>query len=125
MDSISHKHKGKSAAGQIFRTYSARLCCFNADLTRLVDNLAKTFEETLSLYDFPQNMNYYQGSTTRERHLIPRGTRDKITDINVRKRQVGFHTHTHISESVLSDYQREKEILSAGDKVAGTTYLRF
>ena len=106
MDPISHKYKVKNvdehtlkahAADQTYCTYSERLCCFNADLTRLlVDNLAKIFEQTLSLYDFPRSMNYYQGSTTRERHLIPSGTNDKITDINVRKRQVGFNTHTHI-----------------------------
>lgn len=103
--------------------YLERLCCFNADLIfLLVDNLAKTFEQTLSLSDLPQSMNYYQGSTMREHHFIPSGTNNKI---NVWKRKVGFHANTHISESILSDYQREKDILSVREKVAGATFLWF
>ena len=83
------------AADQTYCMYSKMWCCFNTDLTCLVDNLANTFY----LNEFRQSMNH-QGSTTREHHLIPSGTNDKIAffifDINVRQKQVGFHTHTHI-----------------------------
>ena len=83
------------AADQTYCMYSKMWCCFNTDLTCLVDNLANTFY----LNEFRQSMNH-QGSTTREHHLIPSGTNDKIVffifDINVWQKQVGFHTHTHI-----------------------------
>lgn len=39
----------------------------------------------------------YQGSTTREHHLIASGTSDKTPDINVWEKQVCFH---YISESI-------------------------
>ena len=59
----------------------------------------------------------YQGSITREQYLIESGTSNKIPDINVWEKQIGFK---YISESILSDFQRGKHILSR-DKVAGVT----
>src|ERR1700684_1204612 len=44
----------------------------------------------------------YQGSTTREHHLIASGTSDKMPDIYVWEKQVGFK-YTYIRE-LLSDY---------------------
>jgi hypothetical protein len=61
----------------------------------------------------------YQGSTTRERHLIASGTNDKIPDIYVWEKQVG--SNIYISENRLSDFQRERDILHGGDEVTGVT----
>ena len=44
----------------------------------------------------------YQGSTMRERHLIASGTSNKMPDIHVWEKQVGFK-YTYIRE-LLSDY---------------------
>jgi hypothetical protein len=62
----------------------------------------------------------YQGSTTRERHLIAGGTNDKRPDIYVWEKHVGSK-YTYISESLLSDFQRERDMLSGGDEVTGAT----
>ena len=65
----------------------------------------------------------YQGSTTSERHLIASGTNDKKPDINIWEKQVSFQCV--YSESILSEFQREKDILSGGDEVAGATRIWF
>jgi hypothetical protein len=63
----------------------------------------------------------YQSSTTRERHLIASGTNDKTPNIYVWEKQVGFK-YTYISESLLNEFQREKDIVfSGGDEEGGAT----
>jgi len=70
------------------------------------------------LFLFHLIMNY-QSSTTRERYLIASGTSEKVPDIKIWEKRVGFKKR--IFESILSDFQRGNDILSAGDEIAGAT----
>ena len=62
----------------------------------------------------------YQGSTTRERHLIAGGTNDKMPDIYVWEKQVGFNIHIYIGEPTKC-FQRERDTLSSVDELTGAT----
>lgn len=66
----------------------------------------------------PSLIKKYQGSTTRERYLIASGTNDKVPEINVWEKQVGFNIYIPNH----TDFQRGEDMLS-GDEVAGATYL--